>query len=248
MTVPPQLPTDDAAVPVGVGLRRGGGLRQCFIVPAHEHAALAAMRALVGGGAFGLIERAVEPEAIAFEREATTTLAAMLGEDTPLPWPQAGPIAIAIAAALSWCEATDTFPGALALDAVWLVQTPARAVLGLDTAIERALGVVAPPGAERSGRLSRWAGPEQSAGAPWDHAANRYVLGLVLYRMLAGRHPFAGLGLRRALEEQASRGAPPLPDAVAQTLPDGVQGFVLRLLDADAERRPRRAAAIEARL
>ena len=48
------------------------------------------------------------------------------------------------------------------------------------------------------GRIGKWVPPEQAGGAPWDAAANRYVLGLVAYRLIAGEHPFAGGGLRGA--------------------------------------------------
>lgn len=164
-----------------------------------------------------------------------------------VPWPIACARAIELAKALAWCEANDRFAGPLAPEAVLV--TDERAVLAADELIEAMLGV-RPDAATRSdaGRMTRWMAPEQAGGASWDHAANRYVIGLLLYRMLAGAHPFAGLGLRRALEEQAGRGAPPLPDAIAAELPVGLQSFVLRLLDPDPQARPRHAAAIAERL
>src|SRR5690606_29514150 len=92
---------------------------------------------------------------------------------------------------------------------------------------------------------ARWMSPAQADGAPADSASNRYAIGLVLYRLLAGEHPFAGgIGLRRGLDDQSARGAPPLPPSVAADLPLGLQSFTLRLLDPDPARRPKTAAAI----
>ncbi|HVI02406.1 MAG TPA: hypothetical protein VM869_27040, partial [Enhygromyxa sp.] len=64
-----------------------------------------------------------------------------------------------------------------------------------------------------------------------------------LYRLLAGRGPFVGLGLRSAID-RISQGVPPLPDAIARELPPGLQGLILRILAADAQERPRDATTI----
>ncbi len=90
----------------------------------------------------------------------------------------------------------------------------------------------------------RFMAPEQSAGAPWDSAARRYALGLVAYRLLSGSMPFEGEGIRRDLQERATRGAPPFPDELAGTLKPGVQSFVLRMLAPRVGDRPRSADEI----
>lgn len=95
-----------------------------------------------------------------------------------------------------------------------------------------------------SASLSRdWLTPEAAAGLPEHAGSNRYRLGLILYRALAGQGPFAGLGLRSAID-QVARGVPPLPDAIAERLPPGLQGLALRMLDPDPTRRPASAAAL----
>ena len=86
--------------------------------------------------------------------------------------------------------------------------------------------------------------PAQADGAPWDFAANRYVLGLIVYRLLSGAHPFSGAGLRKALDDAQHQPAPPFEPEIAATLPAGLQGFVLRVLDPDAAARPKDAGAL----
>ncbi len=211
-------------------------------------AAAATLTAMASFGIGGWIAAAPDPGAWAVERISAPSLSQWLAAGGGrVPWPVACARGIEMARALSWCEAHDRFSGTLGPDVVLVID--GRAVLTADPLVDAVLGV-GPGDGPRSDAASdtRWMAPEQAGGAPWDHAANRYVLGLLLYRMLAGVHPFAGRGLRRALEDQRSRGAPPLPDAIAAALPPGLQGFVLRILDPDPQARPRHAATIVERL
>src|SRR5262249_13492974 len=87
----------------------------------------------------------------------------------------------------------------------------------------------------------KWTPPEQADGAPWDAAGNRYVLGLVAYRLLAGTMPYGGAGLRHAMREQVSAAAP-CEAGVAQKLRPGAQSFVLKMLNPERAPRPTRAS------
>jgi len=123
---------------------------------------------------------------------------------------------------------------------------PADFVVG-DGAHLRADGLVAEMvGAEPPTKppTARFSPPEQLDGAPWDAAARRYVLGLVAYRLFVGATPFAGEGLRRDLDERATRGVPPFPEEIAGALKPGVQSLVLRMLAPRAADRPRSADEI----
>ncbi|MCA9689165.1 MAG: hypothetical protein KC636_06110, partial [Myxococcales bacterium] len=104
-------------------------------------------------------------------------------------------------------------------------------------------------GTRASGGTSdpRWLPPDQADGAPWDAAADCHALGLVLYRLLAGEHAFAGSGLRLAMQA-ARRGAPPLREELARALPPGLQSYCLKLLAPDPRERPGGAREVATRL
>jgi hypothetical protein len=153
-----------------------------------------------------------------------------------------------LARALAHCEKHAVFPGPLrpveiALgspgrpDAFVVADTWLRAVVGATKSATSTAPSTPSP---------RWTPPEQAGGAPWDNAANRYVLGLAAYRLLSGAHPFSGIGLRDAMDAQAGP-PPPFDDELARTLKPGIQSFVLGMLDPDPAKRPRSAEAVAAR-
>ncbi len=150
-----------------------------------------------------------------------------------------------LARALATWEKKATFPGPLRPSEVALGSPgrPDAFILGNDW-VRALLGAhAAPGGSAPSAPSPRWTPPEQASGAPWDNAANRYVLGLVFYRLLAGAHPFSGIGLRDAMTA-AMAPPPPFDDEVARRLEPGIQSFVLKMLDPDLVKRPTSAEAI----
>ena len=152
-----------------------------------------------------------------------------------------------LARALAACEKAAIFPGPLRPVHVAL-SGPGRteAWITAEHYVRALVGDAKVASATSSGPFPRWTPPEQAAGAPWDNAANRYVLGLVAYRLVAGAHPFSGIGLRDAMRAQAAL-PPPFDDALARTLRPGIQSLVLALLDPDLARRPRSAEEIARR-
>ncbi len=157
-------------------------------------------------------------------------------------WPPAEAIAIglSIARSLAACERQSLFPGPITTETIAVEGT--AAALHAEGFVRSLVG--AGSAALHAEISPRYTPPEQASGAVWDSAANRYVLGLILYRLLGGEHPFAGAGLRHALEEAARHEPPPFVESVARDLPAGLQSYVIRMLAPDASLRPASAQAI----
>lgn len=224
--------------------------REIFRLPASSEALGDRLLALGAEGVGGFSDGGLDAEGVWLVRR---TDGARLGEtlrDRKGPWPfrEAVAIARALARALAACEAASLFPGPLTPEAVTLEAGEApSARLPAEALVSALLGDPAAraESARAESALSPlFTPPAQADGAPWDAAANRYALGLVLYRLLAGEHPFGGAGLRHALGEAAHREAAPFAPSVAATLPAGLQSLTLRLLAPEASARPARARAI----
>lgn len=217
------------------------GGRTLWRLAASDAGVIARLAALGVGGVVAAGTDEVGPWLV--RRAPAPTLADALVAE-PVPWRRAVALVASLAGACAACERAAVYPGPI---------DPAHLVIDGDALVVPADALVAalcgePAAAAPATAAARWQAPEELAGAPGDSAANRYVVGLVLYRLLAGEHPFAGAGLRRGLDEQAARGAPPFTDAIAAALPPGLQSLALRLLDPDPARRPASAAAIAAEL
>lgn len=148
-----------------------------------------------------------------------------------------------LARALAACERAAIFPGALHPREIGIFRGRAhlRATSLLDAWLGRSRETPKVEGP------SRWDSPEVRDGAPRDSAANRYALGLIVYRVLSGNHPFSGLGLRHA-QKAAETDPPPFADELASTLEPGLQSLVLALLSPPISGRPRSAAELVERL
>ena len=83
--------------------------------------------------------------------------------------------------------------------------------------------------------------PEQIVGRPFDHRADIFSLGLVLYEMLTGTKAFAGEDLAELTFKLANVAAPP-PSRFARGLPPVVDLIVARALRKKAEDRYATAA------
>ena len=110
----------------------------------------------------------------------------------------------------------------------------AAAELGADKHVTAAQGVIL-------GTPSYMA-PEQVTGeGEADQRIDIYAAGLVMYEMLAGRSPFAGLGKRETLLAHATQ-SPPL--LTRSDLSPGLAALVLRCLEKNPEARPQSAEII----
>lgn len=91
--------------------------------------------------------------------------------------------------------------------------------------------------------------PELLRGEPLDCRADLFALGCLLYRMLAGRHPFMESG--ELLTARLLEGLPPpLPATLADgtPIPFGLRGLVAGLLHTSPDRRVASAGAVRASL
>lgn len=216
-----------------------------YLVPGEDGRLAARLVTLGRGGLGGFAAGGLSDDGsvVVIRRRAARTLADLASGER-----LAEPLRVVreVAAALATAEGAALSPGPLRLADVAL-DADGHAFVLADVLIHALLGDVAAKTATTTGPSPRWTPPEQANGAPWDAAANRYVLGLIAYRLFTGEHPFAGAGMRHAIDAQA-RVVPPFADDVARGLRAGVQSLVLSMLDPDPRARPRSARAIVARL
>ncbi len=175
-------------------------------------------------------------------RAPSTKSLAELPKNERMSFADARNVALGVAEDLLRCERGHVFTGPLSPEDVRLIDAGGAFIAARDYLA--ALSGEQTEGAARgSGPSPTYTPPEQLDGASWDSAANRYVLGLILYRLLAGAPPFRGDGARAAFAAGRSE-IVPLPQDVARELPPGLHAFLLRMLSPDAEKRPRSADEI----
>ncbi len=225
--------------------RPDGATTELFVLPAADEA-LAQRLAAFGAERLGGFDEppSRDEELVLIERRIPAQTMDALAKEERLEASLALAKIRDLARALAACEASGVFPGPLRPQEIALGSGGRAEAWFLAGAwVETLLGHVKAPGSKASGPSPRFTPPEQVSGAPWDNAANRYVLGLVAYRLLSGSHPFAGGGLRDAMDAQAAL-APPFADEVARTLRPGIQSLVLSLLDPDQAKRPAKASVV----
>jgi serine/threonine protein kinase len=89
--------------------------------------------------------------------------------------------------------------------------------------------------------------PEQARGERVDGRADLFSLGAILYRMATGRPAFAGPTITAVLTAIATHN-PPTPISVNPALPPALSHLIERLLEKNADQRPRSAHEVVAAL
>lgn len=225
--------------------------RELWRLPAADARVASRLAALGEEGVGGFSEWGEDAEGAWVVRRAAERRLDAVARGERMAWREAIAIVRDVARALAACERASLFPGALRMAEIALYG--GRAWIDAEPLVRAHVGATSDVASSATPRLGgrapspAWTPPEQAAGAPWDAAANRYVLGLVAYRLISGAMPFGGAGLRHALDDSARRDPPPFEDAVARALEPGVQSFVLSLLASSASARPAGAASIAAR-
>lgn len=207
------------------------------------------LRQLSVAGVGGFVDGGVDDDGLWLVRDLPRETLDQLRRAQPgaMPWRRAVEIVQRVARALAACEERSLFPGAATPSAVMATDDDGdlRVVLPADALVGAMVGAPAPRGGTNTGpKVLLWSPPEKLDDALWDAASNRYAVGVLLYELLSGRHPFAGAGLRHALREARQAEAAPFAAEVARTLPAGLMSTCLRLIARDPERRPATAAAI----
>ena len=93
----------------------------------------------------------------------------------------------------------------------------------------------------------RYMSPEQVLGRPVDHRSDIFSLGLVLYEMIAGVHPFSGNDVHQIMYQVCNGQAPP-PSAANPAVTRSLDIIVARALEKDVAARYQDAAAMAADL
>ena len=85
--------------------------------------------------------------------------------------------------------------------------------------------------------LLRYLAPEQALGRAVNRRADVFALGVMLYELSTGTHPFSGQGVLETLERIAHAEAPP-PAGRVEGYPDDVASLLARALAKDPAERP----------
>jgi serine/threonine-protein kinase len=88
--------------------------------------------------------------------------------------------------------------------------------------------------------------PEQCTGRGVDHRTDIYALGVMLYRIFAGRLPFEGESFAEVVAQQLT--TPPAPPSRHANVAPGLEALILACLEKDPGRRPQTAAELARRL
>ncbi len=83
----------------------------------------------------------------------------------------------------------------------------------------------------------KYMSPEQARGSAVSHASDVFALGIVLYELATGRHPFTAdtqVGYLHAITGQV----PLPPTSVRPDLPAGLEALILGMLEKEARQRP----------
>jgi eukaryotic-like serine/threonine-protein kinase len=223
-----------------------GSGRELWRLPAADDTVAERLLRLGALGIGGFVDGGQDDDGVWLVRASSSPTLSDVMRREQFAWRDAVSRTTALARVLAACEAESLFPGPLSPKGVVLGGSELE--LCADGLVATLVGAAKTLTSSAESRSARWIAPEQAGGAPWDNAANRYVLGLIGYRLISGEHPFAGRGLRLGLDEAARRPPPPFPDALASELPPGLMSLMLRMLDPDPGARPKSAHEIVERL
>lgn len=112
----------------------------------------------------------------------------------------------------------------------------------LDFGLARDLSDAASRSALPAGTL-QYLSPERSQGEPPSPATDIFALGIVLYELATGAHPFAAASLFETLKK-LDAAAPPPPSHANSYVPPHLDALILRMLARDPAQRPAAALVV----
>jgi len=203
----------------------------------HENVARATDFGRLADGSFYLVLDYVQGQ----------SLRDLLADRVPLPPPRALAIARQVASALDAAHQAGIVHRDLKPDNIMLVGGEGEGdrvkVLDFGIAKLQLSDLDNQPALTRAGTVfgtPEYMSPEQAAGGSVDARSDLYSLGIVLYEMLAGSPPFAGLDVIALITRHMTAQPPPL----AEDLPAELREFIPRLLAKDPSERPASASTV----
>ena len=175
---------------------------------------------------------------IALERLVGRTLADVVGDGVPLPWPEALRIAGRIAEALDFAHARGVVHRDIKPANVMLLASGEPKIMDFGIARTEANSLTLTMGGQSIG-TPLYMSPEQALGQPVDGRSDIFSLGAVTYWLLTGRAAFAAeslAGVVRGVTEDE----PTPPSAILTGLPLHVDTVISRALAKDPANRYRR--------
>lgn len=176
------------------------------------------------------IQRALteRPAFVAGELVPGDDLAAIAARGA-IPWQRALDIALACSGALiALADATGVAHRALKPGNIRI--TPDGEVRVLDFGLAE-LGV-RPVGARGDGSVVEYRAPEQLDGSPGNAGSDVFALGVLLFELVTGVHPYAGPTAYRVMHRLLTQQRPPTPSELAPEvpLPSQVEALIVRAL------------------
>jgi serine/threonine protein kinase len=165
------------------------------------------------------------------------TLREVLNERGALPWDEAVGVTVQISSALAAAHRQEPpiVHRDLKPENVMILEDGSVKVM--DFGIAKVLQALSKTTTHSVGTL-QYMSPEQIDATGVDARSDLYCLGLVFYEMLSGKAPFESASPRELLNMQCTVAPPPLPDAVRQGVPKGVERLIFEMLQKNADERP----------
>ncbi len=167
------------------------------------------------------------------------TLEEVIERDAPVGRRRLAALTRGLCAALAYLHDAGIVHGALAPTRITVAEVGDR-----ELALVGGFDLARVPGDSPPRRMTRklrgapgYMAPEVVQGRPPDRRSDLYALGVILYELLAGTHPFAGTPLERALRQSAE----PVPTIAARSgnraVDPALERIALGLLSVDPEAR-----------